>query len=1055
MTAIRKKRPFNNLLITTLIILLLTGLYGCGSGDSNDDVIPQEPTTKGSLAAWEGDWKSHYTLMDEKEAQVHFTEMAAEQEGYTAHDIKGVVKDSYHTDFGRLKIKGDTITFYEQDGTTVQCTCEYESLGDGTMSGEPARKFMLKEGSPEAAEKYRHLILQPLDHHKGGEQHLHIRYDKTGFDEIMEGIRNENWWPILTPTKVTDAQSAADYMYTFSKFYTGLLPAESSWPEGILPANRIFSEANAVVQSAEFDSKGNLHVLFLAEVEKSAAVTAKHPAASNGFKLVHGVKGKATGEWSTEDIAGEAGSGERGAAMAIDKNDAIHVVFGYRGQTVANTSLGYLNNSGGAWGTVTWVDGERSSHTNKYENAGDRPSIQIDSQNNIVIAWSAWKKAIRMAVYDGDSWILEDVEMTDASEVIPGHNGLKLQLDSLDNPHIAYKCSDLELITDEAGNTVTAADGHPKVNIAGMHLRYGVKKEGSWAIENVGDAAGWNETFLVTLGFTLANDIPYIMTGYENELDGILNGVKCAKKINDSWATDLIYENPDAYYGFFLMGAKTDGQNRVHLTFCARHHSGEEEGTSDYSHGLMYGLYNGTGWKVVTAAGATPPTPAHPHRHHSTDAPAPGIRIGNSSDLAIDSENNPAIIYRGAYESGCKAPYAIGGLYERYKTIVFVKAGTDHPGTGSSARPFRALQHAIDHAIPGDCLHVAAGTYKENIRLEEGISLYGGYHSLYWSDRNNLDRANETYKTVIRGTDRYAVEAGGGITRNTVIDGFTIIGQDVNQHDHEHIATKHVDPERSWGIHLSADASPVISHNSIYGGLEEGATYTYGIQTTTACSPLIKNNYISGGPGSETCSAILLSANFSGDPRPLIINNVIDGGTGTEASYGISIMISSARILNNTISGGSSGEKSHGIFDVSVFHKNGKPVIENNIIYTTGGDERYGIFFNASSPTCRPESVRNNNIFDCPNGLFRYYDKGEKIAMDVDTLNHSLPGFQSSDNVSVNPMFVSATAPHLQASSPQEVTRGGRDLSAEQIGNDCDDHPRTAPWSIGAYEFDE
>ena len=64
------------------------------------------------------------------------------------------------------------------------------------------------------------------------------------------------------------------------------------------------------------------------------------------------MKDAATGQWQVADVVSTPGSGERSASMAIDADGVIHVVFGYREAKVANTSLGYINNAGGAWGEI-------------------------------------------------------------------------------------------------------------------------------------------------------------------------------------------------------------------------------------------------------------------------------------------------------------------------------------------------------------------------------------------------------------------------------------------------------------------------------------------------------------------------------------------------------------------------------------------------------------------------------------------------------------------------------------------------------------------------------
>ena len=223
----KKQRPsIPGILLGALMsLMLLLGISGCSDDDNDGGVIT--PETQGTLTDWKGDWVSHAVHLDSPEAEAGYAAMAQEKPGYAAEEIKPVVKGAYYTDFGRLVIRDDAITFYDHDGTTETCTCEYEDRGAGTMSGESARKFELTAGSPDACRKYQYLLMQPLMHHDSGEEHLHIRYadaDAGGFDALMEGEDNAGWWPILTRSDATTDNYVADYMLEFTDFYLSLLP---------------------------------------------------------------------------------------------------------------------------------------------------------------------------------------------------------------------------------------------------------------------------------------------------------------------------------------------------------------------------------------------------------------------------------------------------------------------------------------------------------------------------------------------------------------------------------------------------------------------------------------------------------------------------------------------------------------------------------------------------------------------------------------------------------------------------------------------------------------
>src|SRR3972149_3118479 len=47
------------------------------------------------------------------------------------------------------------------------------------------------------------------------------------------------------------------------------------------------------------------------------------------------------------------------------------------------------------------------------------------------------------------------------------------------------------------------------------------------------------------------------------------------------------------------------------------------------------------------------------------------------------------------------------------------------PGTGTSADPFCTIQDAVAHALDGDTVSIAAGTYDEQVIIDEDITIQG------------------------------------------------------------------------------------------------------------------------------------------------------------------------------------------------------------------------------------------------------------------------------------------------------------------------------------------
>ncbi|MDY6969427.1 MAG: Ig-like domain-containing protein [Spirochaetota bacterium] len=259
--------------------------------------------------------------------------------------------------------------------------------------------------------------------------------------------------------------------------------------------------------------------------------------------------------------------------------------------------------------------------------------------------------------------------------------------------------------------------------------------------------------------------------------------------------------------------------------------------------------------------------------------------------------------------------------------IVYVKTdGTDdNPGTPIS--PKKSIHLAVELAetlFSTADVYVAQGTYdvsvpdQTHVRLSvDGISLYGGYSSSNWGDRDP-----STYTTTIQeisdtGSWHYSIYAVN-VTNATVIDGFSING-----------GINAVASQYSYAISING-AYPTVTNNIINGG---SGQYSHGIGVQNSASPLIENNQINGGSGTDNSYGIksensspTINSNpvinggngnysygiYNYQSSSIISNNQIDGGTGASWSVGINnhVTISGLSITNNTVGGGD-----HGIYN--------------------------------------------------------------------------------------------------------------------------------------------
>jgi len=245
------------------------------------------------------------------------------------------------------------------------------------------------------------------------------------------------------------------------------------------------------------------------------------------------------------------------------------------------------------------------------------------------------------------------------------------------------------------------------------------------------------------------------------------------------------------------------------------------------------------------------------------------------------------------------------------------------------------------------------------------------------------------------------------------------------------------------GIVIDSAATTTISGNSIVGG---AGTTTRGLLvfSGSASTANIFDNSIQGGNNISNPVAVEVangntatiyrnqiyagSASGSGATNAIqvwsatvdIYNNLIHGGLAlsTGSTIGIYLATGSAiaaqvRIANNTINGGAAGIGCGGCNSIGVQLVNSAGIfsaleIRNNAIFTSGGNNRYGIYeFNAAAVD--PTSVATNNIFDTPTGFYRDGETGLALTNQCGTGNFGNAGCvtvlatpAATGNISVN-----------------------------------------------------
>lgn len=192
---------------------------------------------------------------------------------------------------------------------------------------------------------------------------------------------------------------------------------------------------------------------------------------------------------------------------------------------------------------------------------------------------------------------------------------------------------------------------------------------------------------------------------------------------------------------------------------------------------------------------------------------------------------------------------------------------------GTSTYPYRTVQAAIDAASSGDSIRVAAGLYKENVRVSnKTLHLYGGYPGAESTDYTNgvggnfSSRSSASYESHLQGNSSapvvlFILEGASGSS----VDGFRISdGQ-------QGVA---LDTTETWPF-LS---QITISNNSIENNRNEsgfgGGIFIQGSNIT------VENN--------------------------LIRNNQADRGAGIAGSV-VDLLLTQNRVLDNQVSGDHGG----------------------------------------------------------------------------------------------------------------------------------------------------
>ncbi len=263
-------------------------------------------------------------------------------------------------------------------------------------------------------------------------------------------------------------------------------------------------------------------------------------------------------------------------------------------------------------------------------------------------------------------------------------------------------------------------------------------------------------------------------------------------------------------------------------------------------------------------------------------------------------------------------------------------------------------------------------------------------------------------------------------------------------------------------------------------------TSSIGIDMLNASARIDGNRVIAGdASGSDMESAGVRIGSGSGGDGMVLVNNLIQSGDSTLGNaHGIWLNnapsgIPSFLIVNNTVSAGSS--VSTGRSSALDLHVQTAAIIANNILFTTGGTQRYCI--HEFSPSGSPASLQSNVVIDCPTALYADAvlsmgdcDETHLCRMLEDDLNNpdltTGAGRTAAGNIKlldVDALKADATM-HLTVNTPPLIATGGLNTGEDLCGPtatgscgaitvDGDGDDRSCPtegtdcYSRGAYEY--
>jgi len=383
------------------------------------------------------------------------------------------------------------------------------------------------------------------------------------------------------------------------------------------------------------------------------------------------------------------------------------------------------------------------------------------------------------------------------------------------------------------------------------------------------------------------------------------------------------------------------------------------------------------------------------------------------------------------------------------------------PGSGSPNDPFCAIQDGIAAAANGDTVHVAPGTYVENIDfVGKAIAVVGTGGSAVTTIDGNQAGSVVTFQSG---------EAAG-----SVLDGFTItrgIGTDLGGWlvgggiycdgssptitDSAIVANGYWLSGTEWGGGIYCkDASPTITDSTIAGNLCDGIQPNGGGIYCENSFPMIERTAIVGNTAVGYWGSYLTGAGggiFCLASSPTITHSTIGGNTAGYIGGGVWMVSSAPVITDSSITGNFAGFGG-GILCWASSPALVRVTLSGNVVsWSPGGG---GIYSTVSAPTITDSILWANR--DWSGGSDEIWTDGQVKVGYSDVQG----GWSGTGNIDMDPLFVdpsnddfrlSPTSPCIDAGTPAAAPTG-TDLGGGPrfLDGDLDRGMRV---DMGAHEF--